>query len=249
MSNITPIRSPQPQWGGGWDGDQGNPGNPGWAWNGSQWVWAGGQPCPPQPCPPPQQVCCPPSGFSAVAGAQACYNQSQSLYNLVSQVVSDIFAKNPGIIPQPPPSAGSGPIIGVTDGSSAAPGEVGEFATGSGTMAYSGTASANVIGSISPLVLQPGDWDIGAYMTFTSPVGGAYYILQPVPPGASNPMQAWGTDVGAAGFGIEYEVLVGASARGSFSVPTLLAFYVVVGIDANANSGTAELVVSARRRR
>lgn len=241
MSNITPIRGPMPQWGGG--GWQGGQPNDGWEWNGSQWVWCG-----PPPCPPPQ--CGPPSPVSAVAQAQACYNQSQSLYNLVSQVVSDIFAKNPGIIPSPPPSAGSGPILGVTDGSDAQPGQVGEFVSASSSIPYTAYPTATQV-VVSSIVLQPGDWDVWGLVTFTTNIGIAALYLSPQPAGLSNAMVAINA-VSAPGVQTQEMIsLTIPTARASVAVPTLLAFTFAIyqNLDAALPAGTATFNVEARRTR
>lgn len=229
MNNITPIRSHMMQ--------QGGP--PGWWWDGCGW-----QPqhpdcgCGPTPTPP--------SCFSQVAHANACYDQSQALYNLVSKVVTDIFTNNPGIIPSPPPASGSGPVMGVTDGSNAAPGQVGEFVTGTATFNY--PASGTPTTTLSPLVVQPGDWDLYSYMTTSTDTGtGAYFQLNPLPVGVSNSMTGWYGVGGSTEPLSEFAFVIGLTARGSFSVPTLLAFQ--VGIGTPPAAGVATLVVSARRRR
>lgn len=169
--NVTPIRQPpvsvDPQHG--------------WVWDGSNWQWWPHAehpiwpPQPPFPCPPqpgcgPQPM--PPSCFSQVAKADACWDQSQSLYNLVSKVVMDIFTKNPGIIPPPPATAGSGPIIGVTDGSTAAPGEVGELLTQTtnGTMS---TGTPGITGAA--ITLTPGDWNVQSEITISDLTAGFYF--------------------------------------------------------------------------
>lgn len=234
-NNITPIRQPpvttQQDW---WfPPQQGCP---------PPQVWPPQQPCPPQPCPTP------PSCFSQVAQANACWDQSQALYNLVSKVVMDIFQTNPGIIPPPPPSQGSGPLLGVTDGSSAAPGIIGEFIEGSGTFAYPGSPNITS-GSISTLVAQPGDWDFWAYATFgPGPIGGAEFYLQPSPPGMSNDLLGQAYTTGATGV---YEAIIGPYARGSFTVPTLLAFFVNINnsLASSLTAGTMTLTVQGRRRR
>lgn len=154
----------------------------GWSWDGSNWVWIMNPiwpapqppPWPPQPCPPgctcPQ--CCPPvhcgprpmppSCFSAVAKAQACYSQSQALTALITQIINDIFTNNPGIIPTPPPTAQPGPLLGVTDGSVAAPGVVGEILRSvvTGTANTGGGSGIAAQTSFAAITLTPGDWNI-----------------------------------------------------------------------------------------
>lgn len=57
--------------------------------------------------------------------------------------------------------------MGVTDGSDAAPGQVGEYVAGSGSVALSNTAVANV----ASLSLGPGDWDVSGNVVFTASAG------------------------------------------------------------------------------
>jgi hypothetical protein len=189
MSNITPIRqwSPPPQQPGG------PPGSGQWSWNGCDWVWIMNPiwPMPPIPPGPPCPPYGPPSCFDQVAKAQACWDQSQSLYNLVEDVVETIFANNPSIIPPPPPSAGSGPIIGVTDGSVAAPGQVGEvlssLLSGTFTGAISGTSASQT--ALSIMTLTPGDWNVQYWLQVNADIQGAAFALGPSPAGALNSME------------------------------------------------------------
>lgn len=252
MSNITPIRQPMPAWGGPpgvWPPHGGPP--DGWWWDGTNWQC--GTPCPPPPCPPPQCAPAPqpPSCFSAVAKAQSCYDQSQALYNLVSQVVSDIFMKNPGIIPSPPPGVGSGPILGVTDGSNAAPGEVGEFIQLTGQLAYAAYPT-NTTGVISLGVIPPGDWDFDVSVYYSSFIGGTNFILSPGPAGISNGMAGISAELSFTTPGTFENVLViGQAARGSFAVPSLMAFGIQVnqGQASGLAAGTATMYLEARRAR
>jgi hypothetical protein len=138
------------------------------------------------------------------------------------------------------------PMQGVTDGSDAAAGVIGEFMTGTSSMAYA--ASVLTTGNVSPLVLSPGDWDIWASMSTTGPFGGAAFNLNPAPAGMSNILRAWVGSYGATTFADG--TVVGPYARGSFTVPTLLPFSIQVDNTPGAEpAGTATLVVSARRRR
>jgi hypothetical protein len=137
----------------------------GWCWNGTAWVPAQTiyppcppptMPCPPPPCPPPAGGYPPPSCDSWVSAMQTCWNSSEAFEDFITQVITDIFQDNPGIIP---PATPAGPIVGVTDGSDAAPGEVGEFIT----MQINGTvASAGGIQTFPAMTLQPGDWNCQA---------------------------------------------------------------------------------------
>jgi hypothetical protein len=166
----------------------------GWMWNGHAWVWVGGPPpCPPAPCPPqfppcppapcpPQFPPCPPPGSCAppqctdwLAKIESCWDQSQDLEALLTKIITQIFTDDPSIIPPAPPSAGSGPIIGVTDGSDAAPGEVGEYVT----LAVNGVLAANAgLATYQALTLTPGDWDLWSYLDVDIPVGSTQFFQQ-----------------------------------------------------------------------
>lgn len=248
MADIMPIRSMPPQ-----------AAQQGWVWDGSTWVWDPQATNPiwppnPMPCPPPQQcgpMPVPPSCFSQVAKANACWDQSQALYNLVSKVVTDIFATNPGIIPAPPPSAGSGPIHGVTDGSNAQPGDVGEFFQVSPSFTFAAYPN-NTTTTVSAAVLQPGDWNLASALSFGVAVGPVSWALSPVPPGLSNAMNGYAVDLNPnVTFFAETGIITGFPARASVSVPTLLAFSVNVGQSALASltAGTGYLILEGRRAR
>jgi hypothetical protein len=241
-------------------------------WGPSQPGWDQG-PCPPPPCPPcspqawppiwppPQNWCpppCPPpqppSCFSGVSKANQCWDNSQALYDLVTQVVEDIFAKNPGIIPPPNPTAGSGPILGVTNGSTAAPGEVGELLQTVVQIPYAAypTITEPII---STLVVPPGDWDLWCAMRFAGgapgAIGGASFGLNPEPPGITSDMGGliiFGTTVGQAEEGA---TIIGTQACLSTATPQLLAFQVVINqsTDSTLPAGTAGFQVIGRRRR
>ena len=144
---------------------------------------------------------------------------------------------------QPCPPGIRGPIIGVTDGSKAAPGEVGELIIGTANTAYP-ASSLNWNATLSPLVVPPGDWLLTSSMGFSTMIQGAYFYLSPLPPGISNNMsgQAYTANTTAAEF-----TLIGTVASLSVSVPTLLPFF--VNLDTLTNAGTAYIQVEGRRMR
>lgn len=132
-------------------------------------------------------------------------------------------------------------VPGVTDGSNAAPGNVGEFVSGTFTAPY-GQPSPTVA-MVSGPVLSPGDWDMWANVAFSTAIAGGAFELKPVPSGTSNNMSA--SDFTTS---IEAVQLNGMTARGIYSVQTLLAFQIYVATPP-ATSGTVTLRVEARRRR
>lgn len=241
----------------------------GWMWNGTNWVWTGEHPhpppppCPPPPCPPhvwpphhprppmpPPGGCVPPDCTDWLAMMQKCWNDSQALTDFLEQVITDIFTNNPGIIPSPPPSAGSGPIIGVTDGSNAAPGEVGEFVQTSTIVSFTAAAQTQ---SINAAILQPGDWDAWCSFLPTAWVAGCQFILSPQPTGVSSTMQGIDnseTVVTGVPVSENDNVVLGIPARASISVPTLFAFTLNTNFLASGNGSTnGVFLFGARRRR
>lgn len=195
----------------------------GWFWDGSQWCWWDRPGCPP---PPP---------LSAAMQAQ----QAQTLTTLIAQAVQNYFVQNPV-----PPA----PRLGVTDGSVAAPGEIGEFITGSDILSYPINTTGVTIGMLSPLVVPPGDWDLIANLETSTNTGtGAYFMVSPIPAGLSNNMVGWYGIGGTGPSTIAFQVMTGLPARGSFAVATALPF--TVGIGTPPAAGTATLLVAGRRRR
>lgn len=206
------------------------PSQQGWVWDGSNWVWDPDcfPPQPPFQCNFPPQ--CPPPWW---------------------------WSQCPPCPPPAPPVATptpplTGPIVGVTDGSSAAPGQVGEYVRAQVQFAY--TASPSTTNSVqSPLVVQPGDWDLGAYMILSGAFDAASFYINPVPTGIidGNGMSGFNQINSSASANLsQYSTVVAPGTRGSFTVPTLLAFTCQVALTtASIPAGTAYLLVHARRRR
>jgi hypothetical protein len=144
--------------------------------------------------------------------------------------------------------AGPVPLQGVTDGSNAKSGYIGEFMTAISTMPFA-AYPANNTGVVSTIVIPPGDWDLRGSMQFSAWFGYAGFNLSPVPAGVSNAMTG-GLGVGVPGTQVvDLAVINGATARGSFTVPTLLAFkwWVDQSQDSALLAGTANLTIDARR--
>jgi hypothetical protein len=163
-----------------------------------------------------------------------CFNEVEQFKQLVADVIRQL----------------GGPIErGITDGSNARQGEVGEYVTGSATFNYA-AAPATSTGVVVPLVLQPGDWDISGFILFSTLVGGSSAMLTPMPAGFSNDML--GTiDLGAtpstAGL---LSVLQLSTVRANVTVPTPLALTLTVFQDvAGYTAGFATVTTEARRMR
>jgi hypothetical protein len=146
--------------------------------------------------------------------------------------------------------AGPFPLQGITDGSNAKAGNIGEYITMVGTMAYAAYPAVTT-GTISAGVLPPGDWNITSAMTASAQIGEVSFYLSPEPAGMSNAMLgvAGITTYGAGS--TQTLSLIGQNARGNFTVPTLLPFAVAVYNNTGSTlvAGTVTLTVEARRMR
>lgn len=156
--------------------------------------------------------------------------------------------KKPRDLPAPSSSTSTiGPIIGVVDGSNAAPGEVGEFLTAEGNFDYA--AGVESQGTVNLINLPPGDWDMTIVGGFSTVIGIGLFELSPQPTGVSNLMVGLNGNLGP--MSPEAVVIVGQSARGSFAVNTMLTFLVKVdqSITAGLPAGVMTLDIECRRRR
>lgn len=126
---------------------------------------------------------------------------------------------------------------GVTDGSDATPGEIGECLR---LVApdINFPPDANYTVTVTAGTLSPGDWACQAYAYVDSEVTGAQFYLTPVPPGLSDSMGAV-----LALQGHENITLVGPLVRANVTVPTILSFSCSTN---NDGPGTAPGVMSVR---
>lgn len=158
--SMTMFNTAPQQWGDG----AGQPGQQNWpGFPGPPWGWSGGHGpgCHCGHCPPPQE-CWPP----------ACPPQPGWDWNW-----------------RPPFGAIRGPIIGVTDGSFANPGEVGEYIHGTSTLTIT-AAQSGVPQFVAPLVIPPGDWTVTLTAGANFVMQGFNASLDPVPPGIRIPGEA-----------------------------------------------------------
>jgi hypothetical protein len=223
------------------------------------------QPHPPSQCWPPKppswcqcggscdgscQPNQPPSWGWWGRGLRQCYDQINELKQLIRCILQDMTTGPGGGIMMP--------IQGVTDGSAAKAGQVGEFVTGSsqGTV----TTAANQTQMLSPLVLQPGDWDCQATLWSGAALNGVSGYLSPTPSGVTQvpvvgvpasvqptPLSIWTSLVSAIEGGVWMH---SGRAQANISVPTLLPFTLQFNIlGAGTTAGNFTLFVSARRMR
>lgn len=133
--------------------------------------------------------------------------------------------------------------MGVTDGSNALPGQVGEFITATTAIAFQ--QGVTLTTTISVITMPPGDWDAQAFAQFTAVIDACTFFLQPTPPGVNTGMGNQFQE--AAGTVGEATMLGGPFTRINVTVPTALTFYVLV--ESSVNSGVMYLNVNARRAR
>jgi hypothetical protein len=138
--------------------------------------------------------------------------------------------------------------VGVTDGSNAPAGYVGEFISTSANMSFA-ASPAITTQTLSTLVVPAGDWDVDAYAGFSTFTGPLWFVLSPAPTGISNPMNAASIGISSS-MSSQDVVLNAAPARASFTASTLLSFQLSVNQSgAGLLAGTASLFVQARRAR
>jgi hypothetical protein len=151
-----------------------------------------------------------------------CYNQVQMMEAILAKVMTDLVTNNTAVqqaIVEAIAASGSNvPLIGVTNGSNAQPGQVGEYIEVQNMVSvptgYSQTPQSFQLGA--------GDWLV--IMMATPPgadVTNINYGLYPPPAGASTAL------AGALSLvtgGPEYAYVVGTPGRCNFTAPTLLPF-------------------------
>lgn len=86
---------------------------------------------------------------------------------------------------RPPLGALRGPIIGVTDGSTPRPGEVGEYLYGTNSITIT-VAQSGISQFVAPLIVPPGDWTCTLVAGAGDIMEGFNASLDPIPPGVRN---------------------------------------------------------------
>jgi hypothetical protein len=250
-------------------------------WDGTRWVcdpdcddgapqWPAAPPCPPPSfppagCPPwfPPPASQPPWYPGANAGVSFgttppvnpirghFWWDGVRMWMWDGAVWVDIVASATGAAPGG--GAGSSGIIGITDGSLAKPGYVGEYVQM--VVAVPIPVTWNYNQSVSMGTLQPGDWTVQATLSVGTLVGGTSYSLSPVPAGVSNNMACQiGCWVTTAEAGMMTSTLTSPVARANITVPTLFVFSVTTnylgggGVIA-PQSGSGSMTFTARRAR
>jgi len=162
------------------------------------------------------------------------YQDVKCLTALVQQIVNDYLATGAPLV-----------LKGITDGSPAPAGIVGELFEGGVTVNVPLSASQNVQ-TVNLGTLQPGDWDCLA----TIYAGAAFCsfmaaVLQPVPAGVSTSMAGFAEDLDTTGTGSSFSVVC-LPARALITVPTPMVFQISTIAPA---AGQLTMYLHARRLR
>lgn len=183
-------------------------------------------------CDPCQCGDCGPSWSQS---AIDCYNQMSQFREMLAQILQDPKLRIP--------------LIGITDGSNAKPGEVGEYIKGAATVHYAAYPTVTVQ-TVSVLVVPPGDWNLWGYMTLSTGVGGANFATTTPPAGMDDWITALAIESAVAG-SVDYIFLPSNTVRGLFTVPSLIATQVTVWQTTNATlpAGVATVKIMGRRMR
>jgi hypothetical protein len=210
-------------------------------------MWGGGS-APPWP---PNSV--PPGCFSELARLNQCYNEVQMMEMILSKVVCDLATNNAAfqqcLVDAIAKSGSNVPLIGVTNGSLAQPGQVGEYYQNEVTQTINLPASTTVTTQFTAGILPPGDWDI-AYTIQPQgyPQVGEAHIGDPVPPGISDYLLTALALTGVAPTAGNGFVLVSSFAQANLSVQTLIPINLQL-YSGTAMSTSTQLIFRARRRR
>jgi hypothetical protein len=139
------------------------------------------------------------------------------------------------------------PIQGVTDGSDAKAGYIGEYITGQSPFTYTAYPNITTV-NLSPLVVSPGDWNLWSFAGMATEFGAVQYGLSPVPAGVYGGLGAVNS-IGGASPVAEYASVMSPTTRANVTVPTLLPFTLTVHQDTSSSlpAGNGILYVFGRR--
>lgn len=186
--------------------------------------------------------CCPPGGMDALL---QCYCDVQSATAFISKVVQDLAANDPvfqqSLVDAIVASGSNIPLIGVTNGTPAQPGQVGEYV--SYHLQPTFAATANQSQPVTMGVLQPGDWQVWSTLSTSVVTTGSNMVLNPVPPGFSSSLEQ---QLAGAASGLT-TVLLGGPAQALISVPTLVVIQLSTNTDGAGAAGYADLFFNALR--
>lgn len=211
-------------------------------------VWPGppGGNVVPFPLPWGQTGCCPPGGMDAL---MKCYCDIQAATAFICSVMVQCVQNNPAvtqaIITAIENSGSSLPTLGVTNGSDAQPGQVGEFIPFDLAGTYPTGNSTQVL---SVGVLPPGDWNLDGALGIGGSIDSVFTSIVPTPAGFSWNMGGYQAVSAAPSTASEFVIIPLVPTRASVSVPTLLPFTLTIAAGANPGANF-QYVIRARRAR
>jgi len=184
------------------------------------------------PCPPPG-----PGWPGGLFRLNQCWDDVQQAKAFLARMMREIIAEDPSII------AVGQPIVGVTNGTDAPPGMVGQFIQTATLIGF--PAAQGFQAFVSAGTLPAGDWDCWWYVGTTVPYYGTQIYLDPVPAGFAGDMDMVLYTPGVAT--PETFFLASPHVRALTSVASQLLFN--VNISGGPLAGELELIFNARRRR
>lgn len=181
---------------------------------------------------------CPPSNL------MQCYCDIQNAMQFISAIMIDLINNNPDIakamIDAIVNSGAALPLVGVTNGSDAQPGQVGEWLE---LVADPVNFPAGVVSqqTVTMGIMQPGDWNVEYVIEHelaTANPADTSALVYPIPVGFSGGMPSV---QGRAG-----HILISALARASLSVPTLVPLQLNID-NTGGQAGSCRIVFHGRR--
>lgn len=192
------------------------------------------------PMPQVMPGCCPPGGMDAL---MKCYCDIQSATAFICAVMVDCINTNPAVIQAIldaiAKSGSNVPLVGVTNGTEAQAGQVGEriLLTASFPVVAGNSQPVLVLGT-----LPPGDWDCWYHFQPNANVAWVAAYLAPQPAGFDDNMTFYVANA------TENELFPGPGTRALTSVPSLLAFQFQIS-STETGDKTGDITFFARRRR
>lgn len=188
------------------------------------------------PMPSAMAGCCPPSNL------MQCYCDIQNATAFICAVMVDCINTNPAvttaIIDAITKSGSNVPLLGVTNGADAQPGQVGEWVIMSQNVSYT---TGNQTQTVSMGILQAGDWDCWVSLNPEMAVTAVQFYQNPLPPGFIGGLPGWffSTDSQNA-------LVISPVNRALISVASPV---IMTLITTAPGAGTANMIFYARRMR
>lgn len=183
--------------------------------------------CCPPPCPPPN-----------IDGLLSAWNELARFKCLIGEMVDDAIRRSGGPLK-------TGPIWGVTDGSAAKPGQVGEIYINQQQFSFGAATQTQIV---TAGILSPGDWDCNVTVwadVFTTGIG---FYLSPPPAGVTTGMGGTMVEMqGGGGLDATNAVILGEPSAALLAVPSLFPFTVVTNAYGAGNAGNFNISFQARR--